>query len=221
MGDIGGVVLVIAIVLISTVLHELAHGWVAYWLGDDTAKSEGRLSLNPMRHIDPITSVLVPVMLYMAGGPIFGGAKPVPVNTRNLKFKEWGMALVALAGPLTNFLIALIAWFIGLAVGAIVIRDGRIGIINDIWGLIVTYTIRINLGFCIFNLIPFPPLDGSRILYAIAPDGVRRAMEYLEVYGVWLVLVLVWVFGSALSVYMSGAVSGILRFFIFLSGGGN
>ena len=110
--DFGKLLIILAIVLVSTVLHELAHGFVAHLLGDETAKEEGRLSLNPVKHIDPVMSIFIPLMLYAMHGPIFGGAKPVPVNSRNLKGKEWGMALVALAGPFTNFLIALIAFVI-------------------------------------------------------------------------------------------------------------
>ena len=96
---IWGVVAIFVITIISMVLHEIAHGYVAYWLGDSTAKYSGRLSLNPLKHIDPVMTIIVPVVLYLTGGPIFGGAKPVPINSRNLRFKEWGMALVGLAGP--------------------------------------------------------------------------------------------------------------------------
>ena len=108
--DVLGIVIVLGVILVSMILHELAHGLVAYALGDTTAKEEGRLTLNPIKHIDPVFSVAVPLILYLTGGPIFGGAKPVPVNSRNLKFGVWGMALVAIAGPLTNFILALVAF---------------------------------------------------------------------------------------------------------------
>ena len=111
--DFGHLLIILAIVLVSTVLHELAHGGVAYLLGDTTAKEEGRLSLNPLKHIDPVMSIFIPLMLFAMHGPIFGGAKPVPVNSQNLKGKEWGMALVALAGPFTNFVLALIFSMLG------------------------------------------------------------------------------------------------------------
>ena len=101
--DFLGLVIVIAVVVISISLHELAHGLVAYWLGDNTAKDAGRLTLNPIKNIDPYMSIIVPVVLYLLKAPVFGGAKPVPVNSANLKWREWGMALVALAGPFTNF----------------------------------------------------------------------------------------------------------------------
>ena len=99
---------VFVIALFSTILHELAHGAMAYALGDDTAKLSGRLSLNPLKHIDPMMSVVMPLIFAALGMPILGGAKPVPINTRNLKWGEWGFALVAIAGPLTNFVLAFV-----------------------------------------------------------------------------------------------------------------
>ena len=111
--NFGYVVIVLVITVFSVVLHELSHGIVAYWLGDRTAKDAGRLTFNPIKHIDPYMSILVPVILYILGAPVFGGAKPVPVNYHNLKGREWGMALVALAGPFTNFLLAFASFLIG------------------------------------------------------------------------------------------------------------
>ena len=115
----GYIIIVLIIVVGSVILHELAHGVVAYWLGDRTAKDAGRLTLNPIKHIDPFMSILVPVVLYMLRAPVFGGAKPVPINSHNLKWKEWGMAIVAVAGPLTNFLIAFIAFLIAYFSGSL------------------------------------------------------------------------------------------------------
>ena len=118
------IIIVFLIVIFSVILHELAHGVVAFWLGDRTAKEMGRLSFNPLKHIDPYMSILVPVVLYMVGAPVFGGAKPVPINTRNLKFGEWGMSLVAVAGPLMNFFIALGAFLVGHFMGLIYTHSG-------------------------------------------------------------------------------------------------
>ena len=191
-------------------LHELAHGYVAYLLGDDTAKLEGRLTLNPLKHLDPFMSLLLPLLLYLAGGPIFGGAKPVPINTRNVKFKEWGFALIALAGPITNFILAFLAFLLGHYTGWL--YDA------GFLGLLFKELVFVNLGFGIFNLIPIPPLDGSRVIYAIAPDGVRRFMEVLERYGIWIVLILVVICGGFFSQIMTGAINGILTAFYWLVG---
>ena len=171
-------VVVVLVIVVSTVLHELAHGFVAYKLGDNTAKEEGRLTLNPIKHIDPYMSILVPVVLYLMRAPIIGGAKPVPVDRRNLKGGAWGMALVAACGPLTNLLIAFIVFVIGVSTGILQIVDvdteARImyaagGGVQQFLTLIVVNFVQINIVLAMFNLLPLPPLDGSRIVYAIAP----------------------------------------------------
>lgn len=207
------VVIVLIIVLISVILHELAHGLVAYWLGDRTAKDMGRLSLNPIKHIDPFMSILVPVMLYLLNAPVFGGAKPVPINPNNLKGKEWGMALVAIAGPLTNFLLALIVFLIGYFTGLLDMAPA-----GSLPHFICYRFIIINLGFAVFNAIPIPPLDGSRVLYAIAPDAFRNVLASMERYGVIIVYMLILLFGQVFSNLMVGGISGILRFFYMLVG---
>ena len=206
------ILIVLIIVLGSVILHELSHGLVAYWLGDNTAKDAGRLTFNPIKHIDPIMSILVPVILYILNAPVFGGAKPVPINSHNLKWKEWGMALVALAGPFTNFILALIAFLIGHFTGAIYGASG------DILGFIFTEIVYINLGFMLFNLIPIPPLDGSRVLYAIAPDGFRNILANLEQYGVIIVYIMILLFGEVFSSLMVNGMNGILNFFYLLVG---
>ncbi len=205
-------VIVLIIVVGSVILHELAHGIVAYWLGDRTAKEAGRLTFNPLKHIDPFMSILVPVVLYMLNAPVFGGAKPVPVNYRNLKWREWGMALVAFAGPFTNFLIAFIAFLIGHFTGAIYYLQGDLAYF--VWSEII----YINLGFMIFNLVPIPPLDGSRILYAISPDAVRNVLTAVEPYGIIIVYVLILLFGNLFSSVMVNSVNGILDFFYMIIG---
>ncbi len=206
-----GVLIAFVIVLVSMIFHELAHGLVAYWLGDDTAKSEGRLTLNPTKHLDPFLSILLPLMMFISGGPVFGGAKPVPVNSRNLKHGVWGMALVAIAGPLTNFVLALVGFLIGYYTGAFMTGVG-------IWGEILADVVTINLGFGVFNLIPIPPLDGSRILYAIAPDGVRNVMAQMERWGILVVMFLVVLAPGVISAIMGGAINGILEVFYWIVG---
>ncbi len=206
------IIIILVIILGSVVLHELAHGLVAYWLGDSTAKDAGRLTLNPIKHIDLFMSIIVPVVLYIMNAPVFGGAKPVPVNYRNLKWREWGMALVALAGPFTNFLIALLAFLIGYFSGAL--RDLSSGMAFFIFAKIV----QVNLGFMLFNLIPIPPLDGSRALYAIAPDSVRDIMAQMERYGIIIIYMLIFLFSDIFSGFMANGINGILHFFYSLVG---
>ena len=210
--NFGYVFIVLVIVVFSVILHELSHGIVAYWLGDHTAKDAGRLTFNPIKHIDPYLSILVPVILYILRAPVFGGAKPVPVNYRNLKWHEWGMALVAFAGPFTNFLLAFISFLIGHFSGLVY------GIGGELWQFIFLELIYINLGFMIFNLIPIPPLDGSRILYAIAPDGFRNVLASMERYGFIVVYLLIICFGQFLSSLMYNGMDGILEFFCWIVG---
>lgn len=202
--DILYIITVIGVILVSMTLHEAMHGFVAYWLGDDTAKQSGRLTLNPLKHIDPFMTIILPLVLALSGMPIFGGAKPVPFNPINIRFGEWGAALVAIAGPLTNFLIAFVAF--GVFALAKLSPDSVVG-------YIAVVTIMVNLGFFAFNILPIPPLDGSRVLYALAPDFVRRGMEYVERFGVLLILALVLVFSPALSQIMSSIITAIWHLF--------
>lgn len=206
------IIIVLVIVVGSVILHELAHGVVAYFLGDHTAKNAGRLSFNPIKHIDPYMSILVPVVLYLLNAPIFGGAKPVPVDYRNLKWREWGMALVALAGPMTNFLLAFLFFLIGHFTGLLYGTGGKLP------DFIFSELVYINLGFMLFNLIPVPPLDGSRVLYAIAPDSFRNVLKEAERYGLIIVYALILLFGELFSHLMINGMDGILNFFYLLVG---
>lgn len=209
--NLGYLLIVLVIIVGSVILHELAHGVMAHLLGDETAKRAGRLTLNPIKHIDPYMSILVPVILYLLKAPVFGGAKPVPVNYHNLKWREWGMALVALAGPLTNFLLALTAFLIGHFSGALYST-------SDVLSFTFTEIVYINLGFMIFNLLPIPPLDGSRILYAISPDFIRQILANIERYGIILIYILILLFGEVFSLVMVGGMNGILQFFYTIVG---
>ena len=208
-GIILNIAVIIGVILVSMTLHEVMHGFVAYLLGDDTAKLQGRLTLNPIKHIDPFLTILLPVMLALIpGAPIFGGAKPVPFNPDRVRYDEWGAALVALAGPLTNLFLAFFIFGIAILVGI-----NPVGFNPDsIWRLVFTYGVMVNLGFFVFNMIPIPPLDGSRVLYALAPEPVRRAMEYVEQYGLIFVFVLVLFASSLIGAFMSE----IIRFFLDL-----
>ena len=199
-----GIVIVFSVVVFSMVIHELMHGLASYWLGDDTAKLQGRLSLNPLKHIDPVLTFLVPVVLYMAGGPIFGGAKPVPINTNKIKYGDYGLALVALAGPLSNLVLAFISFGILTGLGA----DG------GLLALILSLMVQVNLGFMIFNLLPIPPLDGSRIIYAIAPEFVQSVMRKIEPYGIVVVFLLISTFSTVFAGYMQAAQTIIIEIFM-------
>lgn len=208
--DFVKVLVVLGVILFSMVLHELAHGLVAYWLGDNTAKEDGRLTLNPLKHIDPFMTILLPLALLLSGAPVFGGAKPVPVDSRNLKHGPWGMALVAIAGPLTNFILAFIGFLIGHFTG--LLYDTGIG------GLICGEFVMVNLGFGVFNLIPIPPLDGSRVLYAISPDVVRDFLQKMEIVGMLIVMAIVIIWPSLVGSIMGTAMNGILSFFYWIVG---
>ncbi len=203
--DIVYIVIALLVILFSMTLHEAMHGFVAFWLGDTTAQEQGRLTLNPLKHIDPFLTIILPITLAVVGAPIFGGAKPVPFNPSRVRYNEWGAALVALAGPLTNFILAFLFFAVWVLLG-----QPTSGIEGDLF----TAGVSVNLGFFIFNSIPIPPLDGSRVLYALAPEFIRRGMEYIERYGLVVVFVIV-LFGSAVIGTLMGA--GI-SFFIHLFG---
>lgn len=200
------VVIIIGAILVSMTLHEAMHGFVAYWLGDDTAKMQGRLTLNPIKHIDPFLTILLPLMLAIVGAPIFGGAKPVPFNPDRVRHGEWGAALVAFAGPFTNFMIAFVVFGIAVLLG----DNPSYFSSSNVLSTILSYSVVINLGFFVFNMIPLPPLDGSRVLYALAPDPVRRGMEYIEQYGLLFVFAFVLLVSSFIGQYISAAI----QFFI-------
>jgi len=202
--DLPYLIIVILVILVSMTLHEAMHAYASYWLGDDTAKLSGRLTLNPIKHIDPFMTLLLPILLAIAGAPVFGGAKPVPFNPNNLKFEEWGVAIVAIAGPLVNFILAF------LSIGLWVIVGSPVG--GFAQQLLITIA-SVNLGFFVFNLIPIPPLDGSRVLYALAPDFVRRIMEAMEKFGIMIVFAILLIAGTALETYMANAINFLLNVF--------
>lgn len=208
------IALVIVVILFSMTLHEAMHGFMAFWLGDDTAEREGRLTLNPIKHIDPILTIGLPVMLAIIGAPIFGGAKPVPFNPARLKYDEWGAALVALAGPATNFIIAFIA-FASATLMRVDVTDFAYTGLND---LFLSLLVTVNLGFFVFNMIPIPPLDGSRVIYALAPEFVRRGMEKIEQFGLIFIFAIVLLASPLISLIMQVVMTGILRAFSALFG---
>lgn len=186
------VVFPILVLIMSVVLHELSHGVAAARLGDPTARLAGRLTLNPLKHLDPLGSVLLPAFLVVSGAPfVFGWAKPVPYDPRFLRGGKWGPAIVGAAGPCANVAIALAA---GLA-----FRWGATrGVLSPVVGNLLATVIVINLVLAVFNMIPIPPLDGSKLLYAVLPRETALAVAQFERYGFVIVIGLVYFFGSAL-----------------------
>lgn len=182
---------IIIIFLFSVIIHELAHGGVALALGDDTAKRAGRLTLNPIKHLDPIGSIILPGILILltlagAGGIIFGWAKPVPINPGNIRDKRWGGAKVAAAGPLSNISLALI---FGLA-----LRFGPALYTMPGISIIFLYIVQINLILALFNLMPVPPLDGSHILFSFLPRAAQKFKIAFSQYGFFLLLFVIFFF---------------------------
>jgi len=203
--DIVHILIVLGVILISMTLHEAMHAFVSFWLGDDTAKREGRLTLNPIKHIDPFLTIILPLGLALIGGPIFGGAKPVPFRPDMVRGGDWGAALVALGGPLTNFVLAFISFGVWAIIGAPT---------SGIGATILLTMVTVNLGFFVFNLLPIPPLDGSRVLYALAPEFVRTGMRFIEQrLGIFFIFAIVLLAGSILGSFMSTAIGFFIDIF--------
>jgi len=170
----------------AIVFHEVAHGRVARMLGDPTAAELGRLSLNPLRHIDPFGTVLLPMLLALAGAPVFGWAKPVPVNPRRLRNPRWGMVLVALAGPATNIALVLVA-VAGLIFVAPLV-NAQAGLPLQFVAASLVGFVTINLFLALFNMIPVPPFDGSKVLAGFLPDGLRQRFQRLDRYALLIMI---------------------------------
>jgi len=191
-------ILSIVILIFSVILHEVSHGFMADRLGDPTARLSGRLTLNPLKHIDPIGSIVVPLITYLVGGFAFGWAKPVPYNPYNLKNKRQGEFLIAAAGPASNLLIALIFGTILRFVAAGVTTDAQAAALAP-FVTIVSYIVLINIVLAIFNLIPLPPLDGSKLLFSILPNQYGHVRLTLERYAPIFVLITVFFLWQILS----------------------
>lgn len=180
----------LVVLLFSVIIHELAHGYVAYSLGDPTAKYEGRLTLNPLKHLDPFGSIILPLLLFLAGSPfLFGWAKPVPINPYNFRDKKYGEIKVSIAGPVSNFSLAIFFGLILRFIPDITIMSNP-GII-----IALGYIVSINIWLAVFNLIPVPPLDGSWILFSFLPDSMQGVKTFLRQYGI-VILVLLILFGG-------------------------
>lgn len=196
-----GFIFQIAVLIFSVVIHEVSHGFTAYSLGDPTAKIQGRLTLNPIKHLDFFGSFLVPVFAYLAHLPIIGWAKPVPYNPYNLKHPfgrffrghDWGSVLVGLAGPAANIFVALVFGF-----GIRLLQSGAFAYsqaaqnLFDIFSIIVI----INLALAVFNLVPIPPLDGSKLLFAVLPYRLREMYAQFERFGFLFLLIFIFLFSG-------------------------
>ena len=199
--DVLGLISTLIGLVLGLALHEFAHALMGHYLGDTTAKDQGRLTLNPLAHIDPFTTLLLPIFLIIAHLPVFAAAKPVPFNPWALRGGRWGAAAVAAAGPFTNLLIALIcAFWLHFVAGSSIVAYIVLGSI-----------ISVNVGLFVFNLIPLPPLDGSRVLYAVAPPAMRDVMDRIEAAGLMVIFIFVLVMSyTPLGLIISRAIRGLI-----------
>jgi Zn-dependent protease len=211
-------ILGLAVLLVSVVLHENSHGVAALALGDDTASKAGRLTLNPVKHLDLVGSVILPAMLFFTTGSMFGYAKPVPVNPAKLQGKDrWGFALVALAGPVSNLVLAFIAgvalsrlYGVDVEIDPLSIDRGSIALFGA-GRFILSAAFVWNVLLAAFNLIPIPPLDGSRLMRIFLSANGRRTLDRIEPYGFLILFVVIIWLGEPLSRVIQLISSGLMR----------
>lgn len=211
------IVLLIGFLLLiySIILHEIAHGLIAERLGDPTARISGRLTLNPIPHIDPLMSILFPLILILSGSPVvFGAAKPIPIDPFNLREPRKDMGLVGLAGPATNFLLGAIAAIV-LKLLFSSITPSSFALEEQVLYLIIRNFVYYNFLLAAFNLLPIPPLDGSRILAAVIPEEYARVLDSLEHFGFFILFFLLMfpIGGFSLGEIIAGLVNSWFRFF--------
>jgi Zn-dependent protease len=189
--DATNAIFFVAILIMSVVIHEISHGFVALRFGDKTALYAGRLTLNPLKHLDIFGSIILPALLIISHAPfLFGWAKPVPYNPNNLTNRKWGTIAVASAGILANLCIAT---FFGL-----ILRFSLGSLVSSDFVSIISEIVLINLSLAIFNLIPIPPLDGSKILFSFLPSSFYRTISFLEQYSLILVVIFIVFFSDSL-----------------------
>lgn len=198
----------------AIVFHEVAHGYVAFALGDPTAKRAGRLSLNPFVHVDPFGTVIMPALLALAGWPVFGYAKPVPINPYFFRNHRVGMMLTGLAGPATNLVFAVVT---GLAVRFLAPLPAMQSGVASLVLLYLFFLARVNLVLMFFNLIPIPPFDGSRVLPLFLTDNGMRVYAQVERYGFVIILALLYFGGGIVGSYFAYTVTPLLRLIVGFS----
>lgn len=189
--------------IVGIVIHESAHALAAYVLGDKTARSRGRVSLNPLAHIDPFGTVLLPLLMLAAGGPVFAFAKPVPVYLNNLKHPKRDELLVALAGPLSNALLALAAALIGYVLLPLLARQAAMSLLYYLFSFFMTFIV-VNLSLAFFNLIPLPPLDGSSILVPFLKGKALQEYYRIQQYAMPILLVILYLLPTVLHIDIIG-----------------
>jgi len=206
--QLGEFLLVLPVLVISMVAHEYAHGYAALRQGDGTAKALGRLTMNPLKHIDPWLSVLLPALLWFGSGGrfLFGGAKPVPVNPRNYRQYRRGDIIVSLAGIATNLVLVVVFWVLAAGVGVVGAGTGAARGALVMLQHVMYWGIWFNLLLANFNLIPIPPLDGSHVLYHLLPAEIGLRYRQLSRYGILVILVMIFFFPRALFLLLLPAI---------------
>ena len=194
---------IIPALFIAMAFHEAMHAFTADWLGDTTAREEGRITLNPLAHIDPIMTIALPAVLLLLGLPPILAAKPVPFNPARVKYGEFGAALIGIAGPLTNLVLAT------LTAGVL-----KLIALPEVATTALVIFCVLNVALFVFNMLPIPPLDGSRLLYAFAPEPVQRVMAQIEGMGFAFLLIILFVLLPVLSPILQDANGALLRFLL-------